>query len=229
MASEIIELTKYLAEAKSSSALLLFGFCIILFKSRSFIYFFLELKDLSKKRLLEKFEQESKLKDQNFLSQELKIDYLRYCEELQIHSIIGDRYCRPKMAAYILSRENISDAITKYLRVKDIVKYDDFKNRPVTTSKFNKFREKLNAIIGFILYISLASLALSPYFLYTLTSKEDQLIIISKLTLPHILVLIILAIILFYFAVLSLISGLKPTIANKFCNLPCKNEIHIDL
>lgn len=121
MVSEVIELTKFIADVKSTPLLMLCVFLLILFKSRSFIYFFLELKDLSKKRLLEKFEQESKLKDQNFLSQELKIDYLRYCEELQIHTIIGDRYCRPKMAAYILSRENISDAITKYLRVKDII------------------------------------------------------------------------------------------------------------
>lgn len=229
MVSEIVELTKYLTEKNSSSVIILCIILILVFKSRSLVYFFLELKDLGKKRLLEKFERESKLKDQTFLSQDLNNDYLRYCEELQLHTIIGDKDCTPTMAAYILSRENISDAISKYLRIKDIIKYDDVKRRPVTCTNFSKKREQLNAFGGFIFYLLFVFLAVSPYFLFTLLSKEEQQILINKLTLSQVIVLILLFIIFLYFAVSTLISGLKPRLANNFCSLPSKSEIFIDM
>lgn len=192
MVSEVIELTKYLTEKNSSSVIILCIILILAFKSRSLVYFFLEIKDLGKKRLLEKFERESKLKEHTFLSKDLNNDYLRYCEELQLHTIIGDKDCAPTMATYILSRENISDAISKYLRIKDIIKYDDVKKRPMTCTNFSKKREKLNAFGGFIFYLLFVFLAVSPYFLFTLLSKEDQQILINKLTFSHIIVLIFL-------------------------------------
>lgn len=117
--NEFLELVKMLFNS-SSPALIFFTIIIALcYKAKSILYNFLDIKDLSKKRLIQKYETVSNFKNNNSFQNTLNINFDRLCEESQLQALIGCKYCSKEIAEYIFSRKNISLAIMTYNRVKN--------------------------------------------------------------------------------------------------------------
>ncbi|MFV5491995.1 hypothetical protein [Acinetobacter sp. ASP199] len=110
--SELISLVNTVISNPSPAILITIGFIAMIYKSRVLLQFFLDIKDLNKKRLMQKFEENHQLQEKNYLSRAFKDDYSRLCEEQQLQAIVGCQYCSKEMAQYILTRKNISRALS---------------------------------------------------------------------------------------------------------------------
>ncbi len=123
--SELVELIKVVL-ANPSSSIAITAICgFLIFKVKDLLQIFLDIKDLNKKRLMQKFEETYTFHEKNFLSSELKMNYERLCEEAQIKALIGCPYCSKEIAQYILSRKHITRAIRIYHRIKDEIKIEN--------------------------------------------------------------------------------------------------------
>ena len=123
--SELVELIKVVL-ANPSSSIAITAICgFLIFKVKDLLQIFLDIKDLNKKRLMQKFEETYTFHEKKFLSSELKMNYERLCEEAQIKALIGCPYCSKEIAQYILSRKHITRAIRIYHRIKDEIKIEN--------------------------------------------------------------------------------------------------------
>lgn len=212
--SEFVELIKVVI-ANPSSSIVVFAICgFLIFKVKDLLQIFLDIKDLNKKRLMQKFEETYTFHEKNFLSSELKINYERLCEEAQIKALIGCPYCSKEMAQYILSRKHITRAIRIFHRIKDEVKIEN--GRVVPNLVMPNWRIKLNVYAGTFFYIIIILIGAIPYLLIPVSSMlKIKLGISGQYYIDAILFFIALLIPAFF----VLIQSLKPEFTKVFCEL----------
>ncbi|MFW1754758.1 hypothetical protein [Acinetobacter wanghuae] len=162
--SELVELSKLIIENKSSSLIGLIIVVFIILKAQPILDTIITIRDLNKKRLIQRFEEAYRLHDKKMLEGDLKESYQRLCYETQMRAIIGCSHCSKELANYIFTREDISKAIFVYHRVKDYIKVENGEVLP--KKQMSKFRIKLNDYAGTVFYFLIASFGLLPIFLY---------------------------------------------------------------
>lgn len=214
---ETIDLFKLALEYSSPAFIFLAILTAITFKAKSILYSFIEIKDLSKKRLIQKYETLSNFTEKSFLQSPLKENYQRLCEESQIHALIGCQYCSKDIANFILSRKDINNALNTYHRVKNEI---IVKNSVVTPKhKFGKFRINFNLFFGNIFYITLSILAFLPLLFPSLSIIFNTPLNIN-FNLDIFIGLTLYIISIFSFALFLLNESFKPKLAKIFCELP---------
>lgn len=213
---EFIELLKFALENSSPAIIILCVLVVIIFKSKNILYSILEFKDLAKKRLIQKHEEFANYHDKNFMNLSLKNDYLRLCEESQIQALIGCRYCTMELAVYILSRKDVTTAISLYHRVKGDVRVSGVDIIPRV--KMNDSRVNMNMIFGAIFYFSLCFFAFLP-LLIPMVAKLFNVELQVDLNWKIIVALFLYVVGIFSIALLILNESLKPKMARKFCSL----------
>lgn len=215
--NETIDLLKFAVE--NASPIVIFICCVVFigYKARSILYFSLEMKDLARKRLIQKHEEYIKFDKDIFSTPLLQDNYKRLCEQSQIQALIGCSLCTPQIAAYILSRKDIINTIRKYHRIRSEITINGVDLVPKV--KMGKFRIWFNVAMGFVFYMILAMSAFLPLFIPALNSIYDQ-----PLTLNFdwkiIIGLFFYTITSMIFALIILNESLKPKLAKEFCNLP---------
>lgn len=212
--SELVELIKVVL-ANPLSSIVIAAICgFLIFKVKDLLQIFLDIKDLNKKRLMQKFEETYTFHEKNFLSSELKTNYERLCEEAQIKALIGCPYCSKEMAQYILSRKHITRAIRIYHRIKDDVEFED--GRLVPKFFMQDWRIKLNNYVGTFFYIIIILIGAIPYFLIPVSSiLKIQIGFSGQYYIDAVLFFIALLIPAFF----VLIQSLKPEFTKIFCEL----------
>lgn len=169
--SEFVEIFKLFLESKSPFVISVSLSILVIYKSKDLLDIFFQIKDMKKKRIIEKFEETKNCNEKNYLDSFLNQNYERLCEEAQLHAIIGCQYCSKEMAQYILTRKSISGAIRIYHRVKDEVKVKDgsaipTKYRSDRKIKFYKFVGLgLYWLLGCIGTFALAMLLITNYLM----------------------------------------------------------------
>ena len=212
--SEFVELIKVVIQ-NPSSGIVVFAICVFLiFKVKDLLQIFLDIKDLNKKRLMQKFEETYTFHEKSFLDDAMKANYERLCEEAQLKALIGCPYCSREIAQYILSRKHITRAIRIYHRIKDDIEFKD----GVLINKLNmpNWRIKVNDIGGSIFYFLILFSGIFPYLL-------GGLVTLFKIApspnfdyyLNAIIIFILALIIGFYLLLIST----KPEFAKAFCEL----------
>ncbi|WP_216936845.1 MULTISPECIES: hypothetical protein [unclassified Acinetobacter] len=197
--------------------ILVAGFTI--YKAQALLTGFLTIKDLNKKRLIQKFEETYVFHEKNFLNSELKLNYERLCEESQLKALIGCQYCSKEMANYILSRETITEAIRIYHRIKDDIKIEE---SVITPQKImSDKRIKLNYYAGVGFYFSLSSLGLLPFLIMVSMNFFNLKASINSDVFMNAWVN---AIFLFIVGFVLLYQGFKPTLVKRFCELKSNNS-----
>lgn len=219
--SELVELIKVVL-ANPSSSIAITAICgFLIFKVKDLLQIFLDIKDLNKKRLMQKFEETYTFHEKNFLSSELKMNYERLCEEAQIKALIGCPYCSKEIAQYILSRKHITRAIRIYHRIKDEIKIENEMVLPNLVMP--NWRIKLNSYAGTFFYIIIILIGAIPYFLIPVSSiLKIQIGFSGQSYIDAVLFFIALLIPAFF----VLIQSLKPEFTKIFCELEAqqKNE-----
>lgn len=216
---ETIELMKLAIEHSSPAVIILCVMIFLGFKSKAILYTILEFKDLVKKRLIQKHEEIINFNENFFLSSFLKDDYLRLCEESQIKALIGCHYCTKEIASYILSRKDITNAISTYHRVKGEIEVIGVDVMPKV--RMGNFRIKFNILGGFIFYMLISFIAFLP-LLIPAFSKLFNLQFNLNFNWQIFIALILYVVGLFSVALFILNESLKPQFARKFCNLEKK-------
>ncbi len=120
--SDFVEVFKMVLENPSPLVICVVVSVLVIYKSRDLLDIFFQLKDINKKRIIQRLEETKTLSEKNYLDSSLNRNYDRLCEEAQIHAIIGCQDCSKEMAQYIMSRKNISGTIRIYHQVKDRIK-----------------------------------------------------------------------------------------------------------
>lgn len=227
--SDIIELLKLALEHPSPAFIFTLVILFIIVKSKNILYSILEFKDLTKKRLIQKYEEAANFKDKNFLTNELEKDYLRLCEETQIKALIGCRFCSKEMATFILSRKDILSTISLYHRIKSEVKIEG--GHVVPKIKMGKLRINFNIFFGFIFYMGISILAFSPLLLPMFSQIIFNQPMNLNLDWKIILAVTFIIISLFSVALFILNESLKPKFTKNFCELSSNKEpeVYIDL
>jgi hypothetical protein len=216
--SEFVELIKVVIENPSSS-IVVFAICgFFIFKVKDLLQIFLDIKDLNKKRLMQKFEETYIFHEKNFLSSELKVNYERLCEEAQIKALIGCPYCSKEMAQYILSRKHITRAIRIYHRIKDNIKIENEMILPNLVMP--NWRIKLNKYVGYCFYFFLSFIGLTPMILVVAGVFPNVQVFFNG---QYFLAAILIFIVLFIPAFLILNHSLKPEFTKTFCELEAQN------
>ena len=212
--SEFIELVKVVIQNPSSSLVFIAIGGFLLFKIKDLLQIFLDIKDLNKKRLMQKFEETHTFHQRSFLSHDMNVNYERLCEEAQLKALIGCPYCSKEMAEYILSRKHITRAIRIYHRVKDYVEFEN----GVLRNKLSmpNWRIKINSIGGSIFYFLIAALGIVPFlfgFAHSIFGGSKGLEV--DFYLSSVLIFGSLILIGFYILLVSM----KPELSKLFCDL----------
>ena len=212
--SEFVELIKVVI-ANPSSSIVVFAICgFLIFKVKDLLQIFLDIKDLNKKRLMQKFEETYIFHEKNFLSSELKINYERLCEEAQIKALIGCPYCSKEMAQYILSRKHITRAIRIFHRIKDEVKIEN--GMVVPNLVMPSWRIKLNVYAGEAFYFVFIFIGAIPMILAVIgIFLKDKNVFDAQYYINALLFFVMLGIPAFF----VLIQSLKPEFTKIFCEL----------
>lgn len=217
--SELVELIKVVL-ANPSSSIVITAICgFLIFKVKDLLQIFLDIKDLNKKRLMQKFEETYTFHEKNFLSSELKMNYERLCEEAQIKALIGCPYCSKEMAQYILSRKHITNAIRIYHRIKDEIEINDGIISPKIMMR--EWRIKLNKYAGYCFYFFLSFIGLTPMILAVTGVFSKVQVIFNGL---YFWGAILIFIVLFIPAFLILNQSLKPELTRIFCELEAQQK-----
>ena len=219
--SEFVEVFKMVLENPSPLVICVVVPVLVIYKSRDLLDIFFQLKDINKKRIIQRLEETKTLSEKNYLDSSLNRNYDRLCEEAQIHAIIGCRYCSKEMAKYILTRKNISRAIRIYHRVKDNVEVKDGKIIPITPMK--NWRIKLNSYGGIFFYISFILLGAAPFILVMMGKLFK---VNMSLSSSYYLDAFIIFSLFFIMGFISLYQSLKPEFSALFCELEA-NEIDL--
>jgi hypothetical protein len=222
--SEFVEILKIVLEKPEPLVIGMFMSIFLIYRSKNIIEVFFDIKDMKKKRIIQKFEDNKSLYEMNYLNSSLKNHYERLCEEAQIHAIIGCQYCSKEMAEYILSRKNISRAIRIYHRIMDEVQVKEGRIVPVIA--MNNWRIKLNSYGGIFFYVITIFIGASP-FLLVLTGKflKAQLVLPPNYYLEAFIYFVLSLLIGFFF----LYESLKPEFTDIFCTLEMKeNDLTIN-
>lgn len=224
--TDLVELFKLVISNPSSSIVVLAVCGFLIFKVQDLLQIYFDVKDLNKKRLMQKFEETYTFHEKNFLSTNLKVNYERLCEEAQLKALIGCQYCSKEMAQYILSRKDITRAIRIYHRIKDEIK---IKNGIVVPNFIMpSWRIKLNTYAGIVFYVLIILLGASPLLLVALANilkiKADfdgqyylnGFLFLSAFVIP---------------AIFTLVQSFKPEFAQRFCELESqfKNELESEI
>ncbi|MFX3621464.1 MAG: hypothetical protein ACE3JT_09560 [Acinetobacter radioresistens] len=231
MISDVIDTTTFLL--KDSSPLVIFIFLTILvaYKGQNIINFFFEVKDLPKNRLVKKLKTEIEIGEVESGNSELKKLLGHYYKELQLQALIGDPNCSIDLAQYILTRQEIYLAISRYKISKDLIIFDQKKLKPIMSGKFPAWRIHTNWIVGLLIYLVTSLISALPYLYYSFLDSTSQLSVLKNLSLLHIIILAIFSIFVFIAGFFCLTEGLKPLKARRFCEMPSyiKTEnIYID-
>ena len=217
--SELIGLIQTVLSNPSPSILITVACIAMIYKSKVLLSFFLEIKDLNKKRLMQKMDEHDQVCEKNYLSNTLKDDYLRLCEEQQLQAIIGCQYCSRDMAKYIMTRKNIGRAIRIYHRINDEIEIKDGIIKPITPMP--KWRIRLNSIMGLCFYIGFVLIGAFPLILVGLAKLFGQKVEMSS---SFYLEAFLLAIAFFIIAVFTLYQSLKPEFTALFCQLEAHDQ-----
>ena len=230
MVPEALETTKFFLENPSPFVIVLFLFILVAYKGRDLLYFFFELRDLSKKRLIDKLKTEIEIANLYDGNDDLKKTLAPYFSELQLQATVGDSACTKQMANFLLTREEVGIAIRRYKSTKNLLVWDNQKKIPKFDSCFPAWRIHLNWLVGFLVYLLFSFLAAFPYFYYSVLSTEKQKALLHKATFGSVSMIILYSIILFITGFVILNEGIKPLWARRLCKMKSQNEpeIHID-
>ncbi|MGF2881863.1 hypothetical protein VSN93_17675 [Acinetobacter johnsonii] len=230
MVQEALETTKFFLENPSPFVIVLFVFILVAYKGRDLLYFFFELRDLSKKRLIDKLKTEIEIADLYDGNDDLKTTLAPYFSELQLQATVGDSACTKQMANYLLTREEVGTAIRRYKSTKSLLIWDNQKKIPKFDGYFPAWRIHLNWFVGLLVYLFFSLLSAFPYFYYSLLSSEKQKALLHKVTFGSISLIVLYSIILFIAGFVILNEGIKPLWARRLCKMKSHNEqeIHID-
>lgn len=218
--SELVEIFKIVLENPSPLFMGMFVSVLVIYKSKDILGVFFDIKDMKKKRIIQKLEENKTLSEMNYLNPNLKTHYERLCEEAQIHAIIGCQYCSKEMAQYIMSRKNISCAIRVYHRIRDEVEVRAGSVVPVVRMK--SWRIKLNSYGGIFFYVMSILLGAAPFLLVIVATLTKAKMVLS----PHYyLDASVNFLSLFLLAFFFLYQSVKPKLSEKFCNLEENEKI----
>lgn len=191
MIQDAIEATDFIQKNPSPLIIFLFITILIAFKGKDILYFFYEIRDLSKTRLINKLKTEIEISEIHE-NQEIKTLLIPYYNELQLQAIIGDPKCSSHIAKYILTRDEIHLAISRYKSSKNLIIFNSTHIHPILDGKFPAWRIHLNWIVGLIVYLFFSFFAAAPYFLYSFLNKESQIKILQQLSFTYALLFILL-------------------------------------
>lgn len=212
--SEFVEIFKIILENPSPLMIGAVVSILFIYKSKDLLEIFFQIKDIKKKRIIQKLEETKNLYEMNYLNSNLKKNYERLCEEAQIHAIIGCQFCSKEMAEYIMSRKNISRAVRIYHRIMDEVQVKDGKIVPVVVMK--KWRIKLNSYGGIFFYVSTILIGAAPFLLVVIGRFiKANLDLSPTYYVDASMNFLILFVMGFFF----LYQSLKPECTEIFCNL----------
>lgn len=230
MVPEALETTKFFIENPSPFVIVLFVFILVAYKGRDLIYFFFELRDISKKRLIDKLKTEIEIADLYDGNNDLKSTLTQYLSEIQLQATIGDSTCSKQMAHYLLTREEVGIAIQRYKSTKSLLTWDNLKQLPKFDGRFPAWRIHLNWFVGLLIYLFFSFLAALPYFYYSLLNTKQQALLLQKISFGNVTLIILYSLILFIAGFMFLNEGIKPLWARRLCEMKSQNEqeIHID-
>lgn len=218
--SEFVELIKVVIANPSSSIVIIAVCGFLIFKIKDLLQIFLDIKDLNKKRLMQKFEETYKFHEKSFLDDEMKANYERLCEEAQLKALIGCPYCSKEMAQYILSRKHITRAIRIFHRIKDEIKIENGKALPNLVMP--NWRIKLNGYAGTLFYFIIVLIGSFPFLLIVIGNLlKIKLDVDGQYYINAIICFIALLISAFFI----LIQSLKPELTKIFCELEPQYKI----
>lgn len=230
MVQEALETTKFFLDNPSPFVVVLFIVILIGYKGKDLLSFFLEIRDLSKKRLIEKLKTEIEIANLCDSNNDLKSTLAPYLSELQLQATIGDSTCSKQMAHYLLSREEVGTAIQRYKSTKSLLTWDNLKQLPKFDGRFPAWRIHLNWCVGLLIYLFFSFLAALPYFYYSLLNTKQQALLLQKISFGNVTLIILYSLILFIAGFMFLNEGIKPLWARRLCEMKSQKEpeIYID-